>query len=85
MERFSSNYVEERYFVGKVDGKRLMIAWSDKAGFDDLPYWISVEIEAGSDMFAHIDMLIKKTLPTVGMRIAKIENFSKKNMFRVDY
>ena len=85
MERDSSNYPEEKYFVGKIDAGRLMVALSDVAGFDDLPYWLSVNTETGSDALAHIEMLIKKMLLTAGIRIAKIENFDKKDMLRVDY
>jgi len=85
MERVSSHYLEERYFVGKIDGGQLKIALSDEVGFDDLPYWLSIEIDVGSGTLVNVDMFIRKALSTSGIRIAKIENFGKKNMFRVDY
>jgi hypothetical protein len=84
MERDSSYYLEERYFLGKIDGGRLKIALSDIEEFDDLSYWLSVEIEADSNVVTYMDMFIKKVL-SMGIRIAKIEYLGKKNMLRVDY
>ncbi|UXY14525.1 hypothetical protein N8I74_14530 [Chitiniphilus purpureus] len=85
IERTSSNYLDERYFVGSVGGGQLTVALSDESGFDDLPYWLSVEAETASNIPAHLDALIKERLRAAGVRFAKIESFGKKDMRRVDY
>jgi hypothetical protein len=88
-ERESSNYVEGRYFVGQLNGMHFEIALSDLEGFADLNYWISIEATAGfakHSLFAlYVDEIVKNKLIPSGFRVAKIVDFGKRDMQRIDY
>lgn len=83
-QRSSSNYLEDIYFVGKIEGGRVTAALSDEVGFDDLPYWLCIEME-DDEMQQRVESLIRAVSSATGMQVAKIENFGKKNMRRINY
>ncbi|MFP5420270.1 MAG: hypothetical protein ACLGID_02220 [Gammaproteobacteria bacterium] len=83
-ERVSSNYLDDKYFIGQVNGGQLTAALSDEVGFDDLPYWLSFETEGGDEVIEQMAALVKNLLPPLGVDIARIESFGKKDMRIVD-
>jgi len=83
-ERHSANYTEGRYFYGTLDSCEVVLALSDELDFDDLNFWVSLEA-LSEDCISNFETIIHSSLITKGVLVAKIENFGKKNMSRLDY
>ena len=86
-ERLSSNYVDERYFVGRTAGIEFKVMLSDDTENLDLPFWVrlsAVERVAELNENEMNDFVFTNLLPA-GFRVARIENFGQVSERRVDY
>ena len=86
-QRESGNYVGGYYFKGKKGNLNYTLAVSDEDGNDDLPLWVQIcgeDIEEAA-LEKQVESLIRNNLLPQGFRFARIVNFGKRGMQRVDY
>jgi hypothetical protein len=86
-ERESSNYVDGRYFRGRVGDASFTVSLADYDGNEDLPFWVHIksdtpDLETFTSM---IDELIRNKAMPSGFHFALILNFGAHDAHRVDY
>lgn len=86
-ERESSNYVGGYYLKGSYRGIAFIVARSDEAAHEDLPYWIHISADmAKSDALEiAVSQLVRDKALPLGFRLAHIVNFGKRSEQRIDY
>ena len=87
-ERNSSNYIDERYFIGEYDNISYTISMSDEVDNEDLPFWINVstdDVKKMNMLFDIVDNNIKTKILPAGFYIARFINFEFKDRIRIDY
>ncbi|RKP45888.1 hypothetical protein [Trinickia fusca] len=86
-ERESANYVDGYYLKGSCGGMVFVVALSDEAAHEDLPYWIHISAEVGElgDLEAAVSQLMRDKALPAGFRLAHIANFGKRGEQRIDY
>jgi hypothetical protein len=83
--RESSNYVGGEYFVGTSKGIKATVALCDEEGFDDRPYWVCFESGGDDNLPEQTEIIVAEQLLPAGIRVARIENFGRHEMRRIDY
>lgn len=86
-ERSSTNYVDERYFVGRDRKIELKVMFSDDSDNLDLPFWVRLSIlnkETEFDESEIHDFVYGNLLPA-GFRVARMDNFGQVSEQRIDY
>lgn len=86
-ERESSNYVDGRYFRGRVADVSFKVSWADLAGNEDLPFWIRIESDVPDSaiLASMIDELIRSKAMLAGFHFARMLNYGTRNESRFDY
>ena len=86
-ERSSSNYVDERYFVGRTERVEVKVMFTDDSNNLDLPFWVRLSVfdrkaelnEGEIHEFVYVNLI------PAGFRVARIENFGQMSEQRIDY
>lgn len=86
-ERESSNYVDGRYYRGKVGDIAFTVSLSDLAGNEDLPIWVQVKCDTTDveALISAIDEMIRNRAVHVGFHFARMLNYGSQNELRIDY
>ncbi|MHA6824098.1 hypothetical protein ACQUKI_21550 [Ralstonia pseudosolanacearum] len=86
-ERESGNYIDGYYFRGSRNDVKFIVASSDEAAHEDLPYWIQVsaDMEGAGMLDSIVEPLVRDRALPAGFLLARIINFGKRNERRVDY
>jgi hypothetical protein len=87
-QRHSSNYVEETYFRGSLEGVKFTVCWADYDGNEDLPFWVMIEGDQDTDdaLNAVVDRVVRERLLGAGFRVARVVNFGKlEGALRIDF
>lgn len=86
-ERESSNYVDGRYFRGRVGDVSFTVSLTDFAGNEDLPFWVHIksDIPDLEVLVSMIDEIIRNKTMSAGFRFARMLNFGMRDESRLDY
>ncbi len=86
-ERESSNYIDGRYFRGKVNDITFTVSLADLVDNEKFPFYVLIEsYEVDLDVLeAMIDGLIRNKAIPAGFKFARIFNFGKSDESFVDY
>lgn len=86
-KRESSNYVGGYYLKGTYRGIAFIVARSDDAAHEDLPYWIHIssDVAKSDDLEIAVSQLVRSKALPAGFRLAHIVNFGKQGEQRIDY
>jgi hypothetical protein len=86
-ERFSSHYVDDRYFVGQSNDLTVKVMLTDDGAHADLPLWIHLEPSGTTPESAlqFIELLVKEKLLPRGYSVARLEEFGLTGEKRIDY
>ncbi|MHA6885639.1 hypothetical protein [Ralstonia pseudosolanacearum] len=85
-EREGANCVGGYYFKGSRNDVRFIVASSDEAAHEDLPYWIQVsaDMEGAGMLDSIVERLVRDEALPAGFLLARIINFGKRNERRVN-
>lgn len=86
-EHESSNYVDGRYFRGKVDDIVLTVSIADDEGNEDLPFRVHIKTDALEleALVSVIDEIIRNKAMLADFRFARLLNFGMRDQRRLDY
>jgi hypothetical protein len=86
-ERESSNYVDGRYFRGRVGDASFTVSLADFEGNEDLPFWVHIKSDAPDleTLASMIDEIIRNKAMSAGFHFARMLNFGMRDERRLDY